>query len=227
MTIWESLDPEVQRHWLALAEAKQGMPVTWNDVEPARREGLLETAKAELCQDRWEDETPDRQRWLLARFDKLNEQSTRLEHEALKIIIDDLGVDCTPDDPDWRALFLALMRKYGPASARPRRRPPWGIWKLFALASDFVVERNKPAAEGNGGARSQAAVLRALVKRERWERTLKKGKEQPRTAKSLGDMLGKARKLPPIRDMFDDKTTPQECKELLCAYELLSANIPN
>ena len=32
-------------------------------------------------------------------------------------------------------------------------------------------------------------------------------------------MLGKARKLPAIRDMLDGKTTPQECKELLRAYE--------
>jgi len=120
MITWESLDPEAQRHWLALAEAKHGMPVTWIDVEPARRGGLLEIVNTELCPDRWEDETPDRQRHLLAGFDKIDEQLTRQEHEALKIIIDDLGVDCAPEDPDWRALFLALLRKYGPAHARPR-----------------------------------------------------------------------------------------------------------
>ena len=220
MSTWESLDPEAQRHWLALAEAKHGMPVTWNDVEPARREGLLETVKAELCQDRWEDETPDRQRHLLAGFDKIDEQLTRQEHEALKIIIDDLGVDCTAEDPDWRTLFLALMRKYGPGSARPRGRPGWSVSKLFELASDFVVERDKLAAQGEGRARSQAAVLRVLVESKRWTRVLKKGREKPPTVKSLWEMLGKARELPAVNDMVDGKMTPQECKALLSAYEL-------
>ena len=77
----------------------------------------------------------------------------------MKIIIDDLGVDCTPEDPDWRALFLAAMRKYGPASARPRGQPGWSVWKLFKLASDFVVERNKPAAQAQRRPRSQAAFF--------------------------------------------------------------------
>ena len=39
-------------------------------------------------------------------------------------------------------------------------------------------------------------------------------------------MLKKAHEVPPIGDMLDDKTTPQECKELLCAYEILSAESP-
>ena len=194
MTTWESLDPEVQRHWLALAEAKHGMPVTWNDVEPARREGLLETVKAELCPDRWEDETPDRQRWLLARFDKLDEQLTRQEHEALKIIIDDLGVDCTPEDPDWRALFLALMRKYGPASARPRGRPP--VVGLEALqARQRLCRRAQQTCRCNAKA---VHALRQLFselssKASAGQRCSKREERSRATVKSLREMLSKAR----------------------------------
>ena len=150
MITWESLDPEAQRHWLALAEAKHGMPVTWIDVEPARRGGLLEIVNTELCPDRWEDETLERKQELLAIIETDDEQTVKRERNALQIIIDDLGVDCAPEDPDWRALFLALLRKYGPAHARPRGQPGWGLWKLFKLASDFVAERNKVAAQGTG-----------------------------------------------------------------------------
>jgi hypothetical protein len=186
MSTWESLDPEAQRHWLALAEAKHGMPVTWIDVEPARREGLLEIVNTELCPDRWEDETLERKQELLAIIETDDEQTAiefddeqaaqliEKQRNALQIIIDDLEVDCTPDQPDWRALFLAHARRYGPGNVGSQGRPPFSAWKHFQLARDFVVERNKPAAQPDRRPRSEADVLRTLVKTERWATAPKK-----------------------------------------------------
>jgi hypothetical protein len=74
--------------------------------------------------------------------------------------------------------------------------------------------------------RSQAAIFRELLKDKYWAKSQVKGRENPRSIKSMREMLKKAREVPPIRDMFDHKTTPQECKELLFAYELLSAENP-
>jgi hypothetical protein len=43
--------------------------------------------------------------------------------------------------------------------------------------------------------------------------------------KRLGETLREARKRPAIRDMYDGKTTPQECKELLLTYEFFLSGL--
>ena len=157
MITWESLDPEAQRHWLALAEAKHGMPVTWNDVEPARREGLLETVKRSFARTagKTRPRKGSRSCWLsCSRTDCIEDDRTgcaahEKQRNALQIIIDDLEVDCTPEDPDWRALFLPFCASTG---RRATSAGTTGVVCLEALqlASDFVVERNKAAAQREG-----------------------------------------------------------------------------
>jgi len=119
MSTWEGLDPEVQRRWRALAEGAIGRPVTWEEVEPPWRHDWMEAVQAELCADRWEDESPSEQRRLLAILEEHEECRAR---DELQSIITELEVDCTPEDPDWEALFRAQRCKSEPAARRPRGR---------------------------------------------------------------------------------------------------------
>ena len=227
MITWESLDPEAQRHWLALAEAKHGMPVTWNDVEPARREGLLETVKAELCPDRWEDETPERKQELLAIIDKDDEQTVKREHESIadhhrrsRSRLHSRGSGLESPLPSPSAQVRA-----GAAHARgDNRGGGFGSSSSLPATLSRSVTRLPRKAKAVHAPRQ---LFSEFSLREALDKSLKKGREKPPTVKSLREMLSKARELPAISDMLDGKTTPQECKELLRAYEtFLSGLIP-
>jgi hypothetical protein len=198
MTIWESLDPEVQRRCLELAEGAIGRPVTWDEVDPAWQQDWLQSVQAELCADRWEDESPGEQRRLLAILEECDECQAR---DELQSIITELGVDCTPDDPDWEALFYALRCKSEPAARRRRGRPSQPIQKLLEFVRDFVSEREKGSHEGQGP-RSDNDVLRLLHQTKRSGRRQLKGKEIPFARKTLEAKLTRARESPALRDIL-------------------------
>ena len=124
MTTWESLDPEVQRRCLELAEGAIGRPVTWDEVDPAWQQDWLQSVQAELCADRWEDESPGEQRRLLAILENATNAQAR---DELQSIISELEVDCTPENPDWEALFYAQ-------AVQIRASSPTFAWANFATS---------------------------------------------------------------------------------------------
>jgi len=198
MIAWESLDREVQRRCLELAEGAIGRPVTWDEVDPAWQQDWLQSVLAEVCADRWEDESPGEQRRLLAILEECDEREAR---DELQSIITELGVDCTPDNPDWEALFHAQRCKSEPTARRPRGRTSRPPEVLLEFVRDFVAEREKGSHQGQRP-RSDSDVLRLLLQTERWGRRQLKGKETPRAMKSLQAMLTRARKSPALRDIL-------------------------
>jgi hypothetical protein len=196
MITWKSLDPEVQRRCLELAEGAIGRPVTWGEVDPAWQQDWLQSVQAELCADRWEDESPGEQRRLLAILEQCDERQAR---DELQSIISELEVDCTPENPDWEALFYAQRCRSEPATRRSRGRTSRPPEVLLEFVRDFVAEREK------GSHRSDHDVLQPLHQTKRWgRRQLKglKGREIPRAMKTLQAMLTRARKSPALRDIL-------------------------
>ena len=206
--------------------------------------------KVELDTHRFEDMSPAHQRFVLETIKRAETQrrigraarravEARKAREELEKDIRDLGVDCTPEEPDWEALFKAYKTKYGPG-ARPRGGLKTSPDILEQLVADFLSERGKracaqsaaepcrglcPPTHSRRCLRAIDAICRELVQQEPWVTMTKKGVVIGRRAESLRDMLTEARKIPHLRDLVNGTLTPDLAKQLKSLEEIFLSEI--
>jgi hypothetical protein len=217
MIDWHDLTTEVQERWLVYAEIREGRPVTWEEV-PTKSERWLEIIQAELQPNRWEDKSVEEKEKLQTDFDMHDKETAQSLREALQIIITDYGVGNTPESPDYRALWLAELRR-NRRGADPKLGPPEiSNQELYEFARDYL--QASEACHDIKPRLRETAVLKELLTTPRWKEMTAKGETAPRKLNALRYRLTKARAIKLIAAMLDGAISPEECGNEIAFQEL-------